>query len=89
MIKRVDPNKPFSPIVPKSGIQGDTLPDAGSHEALVDRKKRQKDEEPPRVRVRLSKKHRGEAGNIRDPEADGGTDENIDRQGRKKIDVMA
>ena len=89
MIKRVDPNKPFSPIVPKSGIQGDSLPDAGSHEALIDRKKREKDEDTPGVKVRLSKKHRGGAGNTRDPKADEDTDENIDRQGRKKIDVMA
>jgi hypothetical protein len=85
MIKRVAPDKPFSPIVPKSGIQGDGPPDAGSQEALIDRKKREKDEDAPGVKVRLSKKHRGGAGNTRDADTDGKTE----RQGRKKIDIMA
>ncbi|WP_373501718.1 hypothetical protein [Desulfococcus sp.] len=85
MIKKMDPPKHCSPIVPKSGIQGDALPDAGPQGSPVHKKKRERDEAAPVVRVRLSEKPRSGAGNPRNGNA-GADDEG---QGRKKIDVMA
>lgn len=85
MIRRMDPPKPFSPIIPKSGVQGEALPDAGPQGASVQRKKREKEDPPESVRVRLSEKHRGGAESVR--ETDGLPED--DRRERKKIDVLA
>lgn len=85
MIRKMDPPEPFSPVVPKSGIQGDALTDAGARGASIHRKKREKEEPPPGVRVRLSEKHRGGAENA--PEADLPLEDEGPK--RKKIDVLA
>lgn len=85
MIKRMDPAKNFSPIVPKSGIQGEALPDAGPQGPPVHKKKRERDEAAPGVRVRLSEKPESKAGSPQNGDP-GAADE---CQGRRKIDVMA
>jgi hypothetical protein len=85
MIKKVTPEKTFAPVAPKSGIQGEALPDAGSREAPVDRRRQKKEEDAPGVKVRLSRKHRQDE----DTRKDDGAGSDAERKGRKKIDVMA
>ena len=85
MIKRVAPGKPLLSVIPKSGIQQEASPDAEDPRGHVGRKKREKDGNAPRVRVRLSKASPDNDRGRPDTGDDGGAGTG----GRKKIDIMA
>lgn len=85
MIKRVAPGKPLLSVIPKSGIQQEASPDAEDPRGHVGRKKREKDENAPRVRVRLSKTSTDKGQDRPDTVDDSGAG----TSGRKKIDIMA